>query len=145
MERRINNSKIVISFLVASMVYIKANGQKVEITRLKAEYHLTQQLCFLVRNPSDSILYYTVSLEKLDTNDTWFEVRTDLFNYSAEGISKEARLIKIAGNGANNACVVLKKLFDKADGGIYRIRVGIYHPNTRRNNPVWSSKFKVDK
>lgn len=91
------NDKIKALVLAASCLLfsLKMNGQDISLKNIKPENTVGAKFYFEVTNSSNAIKMYSVSLEKYGNDNSWHEIKGDVFNTTP---TKKTRTFRITGN-----------------------------------------------
>lgn len=98
-----NKVKEVILYLCCLFLSFNLYSQDIKLRNIKAENGIKSKFNFEVSNSTDSIIFYSVALERLDEDMAWHEIIPDVFTYT---LSKKTRIFKTAKNSVEKTHVL---------------------------------------
>lgn len=124
---------------ISLVLSLKMNGQSISISKIKLEYAKNEKLVFEVINTYDSTKVYSVSLEKLGIDSSWFEVRSDVFGRLP---TKKERLFEINGSDSSIHFFYPGRIVGGASGkSKYRLKINYGNDVKYRDQLAYSNVF----
>ena len=127
-----NKVKEVILYFCFLFLSFSLYSQDVKLRNIKAENGIKSKFNFEVSNSTDSIIFYSVALERLDDDMAWHEIIPDVFTYTP---SKKTRIFKTAKNSVKKHMFYPSKLL-KAPYEDKRCRLRVTYGYTLYNRKM---------
>jgi hypothetical protein len=140
--KKIIGLKNIFFLFVFTIAFKAGQGQSLLLKKTQQEYSAHQDFVFNLSNKSDTAFHYLVSLEILQEDGRWQEVKNDVFT---SRITKSAKLSQVAGKATKKNVFYPSKLMPLSYEYYYRLKIP-YGKDYRVNQGIiYSDKFKFIK
>ena len=134
-----NKIKAVVLYFCCLFLSLNLYSQDVKLRNIKDENGIKTKFNFEVSNSSDSTIFYSVALERLEEDMAWHEIIQDVFSYTP---SKKTRIFKTAKNNVEKHMFYPSKLLKAPyEDKKYRLKVTYGYTLYSRKMVTYSQSF----
>jgi hypothetical protein len=142
MTTQLNHTTILgwIIFTI-SLISTQGRAQSVRVEDLRSKYSLKREMCITIVNTTQSDISYSISLDKTDANNRWFELRSDVFNYSDDALTRKSTGFRLAGYGSQHQCFFPGRYLRAEKNAHYRLKISVLKEGSQEYETIRLAPF----